>query len=76
MKLKYVLYNSGANPPAQLGTTAVPLRETILPQRSTTLSQGTTMMSQGNTPAGGGTEGERPLCQSSLNVCINLDVLS
>ena len=68
-----MLCYSGANPPAPPETTAVPLGETILPQRSTTVPPGTTTMPQGPTPAEGGTEGEKPLWQSLLNVCINLD---
>lgn len=81
VKLKYMLCYSGAKPPAPPGATAVPPGETTLPLGSTTVPSGTTTMPQGSTvlpsgspptPAGGGggggTEGERQFCQSSLNV--------
>ena len=67
MKLKSecMLCYTGAKPPAPVGTTAVP---------PATIPQGSTVAPSGGPPipagggGGGGMEGERPFCQSLLNV--------
>ena len=67
MKLKSecMLCYTGAKPPAPVGITAVPPATTTIPQGSTVAPSGGPPIPAGG-GGGGGTEGERPFCQSLL----------